>query len=73
MAKCECLEGCIFFNDKMKERPAMGQLYKKEFCLGGDNAHCARYMVRTALGRDRVPVDLYPNQIDRAAQLIAAT
>jgi hypothetical protein len=71
MAQCECLSQCPFFNDKMKTRPATAQIYKTQYCLGGDNGNCARYMVRKALGKEKVPPDLYPNQIDRARQLIS--
>lgn len=73
MAECECLAQCPFFNDKMKERPAMAQLYKTKFCLGGENAKCARYMVRKAVGREKVPFDMFPNQAERAAQIISGT
>jgi hypothetical protein len=72
MAGCECLAQCPFFNDRMKERPAMAQLYKNRFCLGGENEKCARYMIRKALGKENVPADMFPNQTERAAQIISA-
>ena len=70
MADCECLAGCIFFNDKMAERPATANVYKRRFCQE-DNANCARYMVFKAIGKGSVPPDLYPNQQDRAKKIIA--
>ena len=70
MSDCECLKGCIFFNDKMKDVGALGSMYKKRYCLG-DNSQCARYMIFKKLGKPAVPTDLYPNQQDRAKQLIA--
>lgn len=70
MDSCECLPGCPFYNERMKDQPGMSSIYRKNYCLGGFNRNCARYMVRKVLGGDRVPVDLYPNQIDRAVQLI---
>ena len=70
MAECECLAGCIFFNDKMTTLPGLTDLYKADYCRG-NNAACARYMVFKAKGRENVPVDLYPNDTDRARQLIA--
>ena len=70
MSDCECLKGCIFFNDKMKDAGGLGSMYKKRYCLG-DNSQCARYMVFKKLGKPAVPADLYPNQQDRAKQLIA--
>ncbi len=70
MAECQCLEKCPFFNDKMKESlPAMIELWKKKYCLG-DSSECARFIVFQALGREKVPLDLYPHQLDRAQQLL---
>lgn len=71
MAACECLPACIFFNDKMKNQPGMTQIYKKQYCLGGGKDDCARHMVKEALGADKVPQDLYPNQVEKARALIA--
>jgi hypothetical protein len=70
MAECECLSGCPFFNDKMKEMPALAQMYKTKYCRNGENADCARHMVKVALGKEKVPADLYPNQIDKAKAII---
>jgi len=70
MADCECLNGCLFFNDKMADRPATTGVYKRRYCKE-DNSKCARYMIFKAKGRDAVPVDLYPNDLDRAKTLLA--
>ena len=70
MADCECLNGCLFFNDKMKDTEGMGAIYKKKYCLG-DNSQCARYMVFKALGKPKVPSNLYPNMVDQAKKIIA--
>ncbi len=69
MADCECLPKCLFFNDKMHNMPAAANLLKKRLCQG-DNSRCARHMVLVALGREKVPPDLSPNQVDRAQILI---
>lgn len=71
MSDCKCLAKCLFFNDKMQNMPAAANLLKKRLCQG-DNSQCARYMVLCALGREKVPSDLSPNQQDRARELIAA-
>jgi hypothetical protein len=71
MANCELLEKCIFFNDKMGNRPGMAEMYKKTFCRG-DNSTCARHMVVEAMGRDKVPPNLFPNQADEAKKIISA-
>ena len=70
MADCECLNGCPFFNDKMADKPAITESYKRQYCRG-DNTECARHMVFKSLGRPRVPADMFPNQKDRALKLIA--
>ncbi len=69
MADCECLAGCAFFNDRMTDMPATANLYKKQFCQG-NNEGCARHMVFRTLGKEKVPSDLYPNDADRARQII---
>ena len=69
MAECECLGGCIFFNDKMKNMPAMAEQYKKKFCTG-DNEKCARYFVFKAMGRENVPPTLFPNQMEEAQHIV---
>jgi len=73
MSECECLAVCPFFNDKM---PLLGgglvEIYKENYCKK-DKDSCARYMVRKALGKEKVPPDLYPNMRDKANQVIAAS
>ena len=69
MAECELLEKCLFFNDKMKDMPLMADILKERYCKG-DNSLCARYRVFKALGRDKVPADLFPLQIEKAQELI---
>jgi hypothetical protein len=67
--KCIKLEKCPFFHDKMSEKPATAELYKKRFCLG-DNTECARWIVSQTLGPEGTPLDLFPNQKSRAQRLI---
>lgn len=70
MADCECLPTCLFFNDKMTNKPGTADMFKKKYCLG-DNTDCARHIVLVKLGKAKVPADLFPNQKNVAAQLIA--
>ena len=70
MAECESLDGCPFFNDKLDDMPAMADMYKKKYCLG-DKSSCARYIVKTEVGKDEVPSDLSPNQTERAQEIIS--
>ncbi len=70
MADCELLNGCLFFNGKMPPAVGLGAIYKKTYCRG-DSSRCARFLVAKRLGREKVPVNLYPNMADRARELIA--
>jgi hypothetical protein len=47
-------------------------MFKKAFCRG-DNSSCARYMIFVSLGREAVPLDLFPNQVDRALEILKKT
>lgn len=69
MAECQLTEKCIFFNDRMSHMPGMAEIYKDRYCRD-DHDMCARYMVFKALGRENVPFDLFPNERDRALEVI---
>ena len=69
MGDCECLPRCPFFNDKMVGLPATAELFKKQYCRS-NYLTCARYMVFKALGRERVPADLFPNNEERAKRIL---
>jgi len=71
MPKCVLTATCLFFNDQMAGMPSTAAAFKKIFCEE-DFETCGRYMVFTAIGREHVPKDLFPNQSDRAKQLIDA-
>ncbi len=68
MADCELIATCLFFNDQMAEMPSMSNIIKERYCTGS-NTMCARHMVFRVLGREAVPRDLYPSQIERADEL----
>lgn len=70
MSDCQFVAKCIFFNDKMANMPSTAEMLKKKYCRS-DFEHCARFMVATRLGRDKVPSDLTPSQMDRANVLLA--
>jgi len=71
MAECVCLTKCMFFNDKMADMPTTAERMKKHYCLG-DHQSCARFMVFSALGREHVPADLFPHNLERAQGLVEA-
>lgn len=67
MSECIKLAACPFFNDRMQGMDGMAGLYKKRYCAG-DHALCARWMVSSA--GVPVPPDLFPNQAERAEELL---
>ena len=69
--ECKYLAGCPFFQDRMAAMPALATMYKKRYCQEAP-ASCARLMVRNALGKEHVPLDLVPNQHDRATAIVEA-
>jgi hypothetical protein len=69
MKECEILSTCIFFNETMTNMPALTSLYKQKYCKG-DFSICARYQVMQAVGRSRVPADLFPNEIERVGYIV---
>lgn len=71
MSDCQCLPRCPFFNDKMANKPAMANMYKKQYCQG-DATDCARHILFTTLGKEAVPLDMYPNQKSRALEILKA-
>ena len=66
---CECLEKCPFFNDQIVNKPATAELMKKQYCNENFEA-CARYTLFKSAGQEHVPADLYPNQNDRASNIL---
>ena len=70
MAACELLAGCVFFHDNMVNMLARAELMKQGLCLVNNRA-CARYRVYQALGRSKVPTDLFPNHTEQANMLIS--
>jgi len=70
MADCENLAGCPFFHNIIPNMPITAQYLKNTYCHG-DPQQCARYIVGKALGKDKVPLELFPEENARAERLIA--
>jgi len=71
MEKCELTATCIFFNDQMAGMPSTSAVYKKMYCEQ-DFDSCGRFQTFKSIGRENVPKDLFPNQVDRAKEVIKA-
>lgn len=69
MPDCELLSGCIFFNDRMSNMPSTSNVFKMMYCNDNYEA-CARYTVRSKAGKEAVLEDLFPNQMDRAKEIL---
>jgi hypothetical protein len=54
----------------MENMPAVTDYLKTQFCHR-DFQICARYMIFQALGKESVPMDLFPNEPKRAYALIS--
>jgi hypothetical protein len=72
MVDCEVLPTCPFFNETLPKMPAMTSYLKSTYCRL-DFQKCARYMVRQAMGKEKVPANLFPDEIDRAKRIIATS
>ncbi len=70
MADCDKISGCLFFGGRMANMPALSDMLRNRYCRGNFMG-CARYIVCTANGKAAVPVDLFPNQNDKVAALLA--
>jgi methyl-accepting chemotaxis protein len=70
--ECPNLKTCPFFKDALPDMPATAELLKQEYCFGRGKHYteCARYKVASTLGREYVPKDLFPDQLERALEII---
>ncbi len=69
MAECDKLADCPFFNDKMDNMTLLSNMCRTKYCKG-EFELCARWLVAASLGRERVPLTLFPHQIDKAKSII---
>lgn len=69
MADCEFASRCPFFNNQLAAMPVLAEWLKRIYCRNR-YPECARYMVRQALGPDKVPKNLFPDDHQRADLLM---
>jgi hypothetical protein len=67
--ECEFIEKCPFYNEKMQNMPFTASRMKDKYCLR-DKTICARYQIFSKLGREKVPIDLFPFQIEMVQKII---
>ncbi len=68
MARCEKLNACPFYQNRLPNMPSVSGLLKNTYCFS-DKSACARYQVEAA--GLVAPVDLLPNDRGRALTIIA--
>jgi len=68
--ECPKLENCPFFNDRMRNMPAVAEMVKKSYCRSAEHVTCARYMVASAPGSCDVPENLFPDQESRVESIL---
>lgn len=66
---CELLDVCHFFISELKVE-SIANRFKNRYCHTCKEA-CAIYMVYSSMGHDAVPKDLYPNEYDRALDILS--
>jgi len=71
MGDCPMINTCIFFKDQMPLLPDMVIVMKDRYCKDNFES-CARYLVNTSLGKENVPITLYPFEITKVERIIAA-
>lgn len=69
MAECELSSDCESFYEKLSYMQSTARLMKGAYCKW-NHAECARYIVSTARGKENVPLDLYPSDLDGAKKLL---
>lgn len=67
--ECELCSSCSFCRKSMGELNGTLKYVRSKYCKK-NSEDCARYIVYKALGRDRVPDDLFPGEKERAFKII---
>lgn len=70
MISCELLEQCLFFSEPTAQMPSTAKALKARYCTGGGHHACARYIISRKLGKEQIPEDLFPNQLDRLLEVL---
>jgi hypothetical protein len=65
MAKCELLEKCRFFIEKMAQLPEAQERVKQYYCLN-HHERCARFVFFKVTGESSK--DLMPNEIEKVSE-----
>ena len=70
MAECQWFAECgVVKNKKTYVHEAVRMFFENQYCHD-KHSDCACYKVFDVLGKDNVPRDLLPNQLERATEII---
>ncbi len=70
MGECEFFKGCTFFQENPVEKPDKIEELKEKYCRN-NSLNCARYMIAQAVGKEKIPPHLSPDEKTIAYQIIA--
>ena len=70
--KCEFIEACPFFHDKLGSKPEAVEELKQKYSLN-NNLNCAHWMLVNSLGKEHMLPALYPHEKTRVYEAIAAS
>ncbi len=68
---CKHIGHCELARDETGYSPEFARIIRTRWCRAS-YTDCARYHVARALGREAVPVDFFPSEMERVASFIAS-
>lgn len=66
---CRFSSSCDFFLEKMKNNSSLKDFFKIDFCVRAPQ-FCARYIICSTTGKESVPKDLMPYEIQKVKELL---
>jgi hypothetical protein len=61
--KCKLYKNCQFYRRGFAAMPSTSKFLRKNYCLG-DSSDCARFLIATNIGMEKVPDYICPNSFD---------
>lgn len=67
--RCPLLNECRFFNDIIENMPSISASLKARYCLS-DSKGCARFLIFEKIGKEHVPDDVFPHELEKAEKML---
>jgi hypothetical protein len=64
MAHCDLHDSCFYFNEQATDMPHTTEYLRNLYCMGVSFSECALYRITKVYGQEKVPKDLYPNDMN---------